>query len=501
MIATVFLNSRRMIWAVLLGLSLLLFIPVLSHALTVQDIPNPREINGGWVADTANLLSNETEAKLNQILSELAAENGSEIAVVTVPSTQPDSPQEFATELLNNWGIGKAGQDNGVLFLISINDGRVEIETGYGVEGVLNDAKVGRILDEQVIPQFQQKNYEAGIFAGTVALTQALETESFGPVSTANPAENSLDFLIPVAAAGSIFSLFSASKQSASRTLKPTGYTRLKGQEYRLGTEGYLFQLRLASCLFIVILGLIACLAVGILIDLFLIIFIFILGIFLAIPMAWALEQAFFKKLKDGRLRCHYVCQDCQNPLEPLSSQKVYTLLTDHERGAQRLETVSFDGLLCPHCHPAKMMDEAVKSVQSKDSIPEDFKTSSGLARPGVQLVAYVLSEAGVGYCPTGQELTVTRKSRIIRQPTHYLNGKRLVTDSCRCCSYNTENVQVIPRLPASRTIYVGTGSGYGRGGGFSGGGGFGGGGGGFSSGGGSFGGGTSGGGGAGRSF
>ncbi|NJO71975.1 MAG: TPM domain-containing protein [Oscillatoriales cyanobacterium RM1_1_9] len=292
---TAFPRCRRLIWALILGFSLCFWIPIISHALTVQDIPNPQQLNGGWVADTADILSSETEARLNQTISDLEATNGSEIAVVTVPSTAPESPKAFATALLNAWGIGKAGQDNGVLFLVAVNDGRVEIETGYGAEAVLNDAKAGRILDEQVIPQLKQRDYESGILAGTNALVNALEPEAFGPATGSTPAEDSLDFLIPVAAAGSIFSFFSASRKSANRSLKPLGYTRLKGQDYRLDTETYLFQLRLASGLLIAIFALIACLILGIVIDIFTIIIVLILSIFLSILMAWVLEQVFLK--------------------------------------------------------------------------------------------------------------------------------------------------------------------------------------------------------------
>lgn len=144
-------------------------------ALTVQEIPNPRQTSGGWVTDMANVLSPATEAEINQLITELEAENGSEMAVVTVPETAPSAtPKAFATELFNTWGIGKADRDNGVLFLISVGDQRAEIETGYGIEKILPDEQVSEILEQAVIPHYKNGNYDQGTLAGTQALAEAL---------------------------------------------------------------------------------------------------------------------------------------------------------------------------------------------------------------------------------------------------------------------------------------------------------------------------------------
>ncbi|MCU0534486.1 MAG: TPM domain-containing protein [Hydrococcus sp. Prado102] len=147
-----------------------------SYALTVREVPNPRQTNNGWVTDSANILSDRTEDQLNQMISQLETQNGTEIAVVTVPETSPSpSPKQFATELFNYWGIGKAERDNGILLLISVGDRRTEIETGYGVESILPDAKVGNIINTQITPQFKQKHFDEGTLAGTQALIDAVE--------------------------------------------------------------------------------------------------------------------------------------------------------------------------------------------------------------------------------------------------------------------------------------------------------------------------------------
>ncbi|MGB3767796.1 MAG: TPM domain-containing protein, partial [Phormidesmis sp.] len=80
--------------------------------------------------------------------------------------------------------IGKEGVDNGVLFLVSKGDRRTEVETGYGVEGVLSDAKVGSILASRVTPQFKSGNFDAGILAGTEAIVSSLKGEAFEGASS-----------------------------------------------------------------------------------------------------------------------------------------------------------------------------------------------------------------------------------------------------------------------------------------------------------------------------
>lgn len=164
--------------------------PHLALALNVKDVPNPKQSQNGWVTDMANVLSSETEADINRLLSNLEAVNGSEIAVVTVPETTPSAtPKEFATALFNYWGIGKKGRDNGILLLIAKGDRRVEIETGYGVEDVLPDALVGNIINQKITPQFKQGNFDRGALDGTKALVTVLEGEVSNSTSP-NPAIN-----------------------------------------------------------------------------------------------------------------------------------------------------------------------------------------------------------------------------------------------------------------------------------------------------------------------
>lgn len=158
-----------------LSLALLNF-PVSSSAVTVDEVQNPRKLNGGWVEDMANILTPATEAEINRQISALEAQNGSEIAVVTVTETAPSrTPKEFATALFNRWHIGKKDKNNGILFLISKRDRRVEIETGYGVEAILPNAKVGNIIKQEITPRFKKDDFDGGTLAGTKALVISLQ--------------------------------------------------------------------------------------------------------------------------------------------------------------------------------------------------------------------------------------------------------------------------------------------------------------------------------------
>ena len=154
-----------------------------TQAVTVQELPNPRRTTGSSVLDQEQVISAETERQINSLITDLEQKTNTEMAVVTVNSSEPyNSLKEMATDLYNYWGIGKKGNDNGVLFLISVRERRMEIETGYGVEGILPDAKVGAILNKYVVPYFKEDNYDQGILSGVKALTQVLAQEEFTDV-------------------------------------------------------------------------------------------------------------------------------------------------------------------------------------------------------------------------------------------------------------------------------------------------------------------------------
>ncbi|MBI4212347.1 MAG: TPM domain-containing protein [Deltaproteobacteria bacterium] len=128
----------------------------------------------GFVNDFARVLKTETTSQLENILSAFERQSGIEIAVVTTPSLEEQPIEDYAVDLFKQWGIGKKGKDNGALFLIAPNERKTRIEVGYGLEGAINDALAGRLLDQVVVPRFKAGNIDEGIAAGTLAIVSRI---------------------------------------------------------------------------------------------------------------------------------------------------------------------------------------------------------------------------------------------------------------------------------------------------------------------------------------
>ncbi len=132
----------------------------------------------GYVSDWAEVFTPEQKADLTRRIEALKATNGAELAVVTLKSLKGGEIDDFASKLYEQWGIGEKGKDNGVLLLTAIEDRKVRIEPGYGMEGVLNDARCGRILDERVLPRFKEGNHAQGLIDGADALLAIMGGEA-----------------------------------------------------------------------------------------------------------------------------------------------------------------------------------------------------------------------------------------------------------------------------------------------------------------------------------
>ena len=128
-----------------------------------------------YVNDYANLLSSETENYIMNINQSLNSKTKAQVVVVTVQNLEGSSLEEYATELFRNFGIGDKKLNNGVLMLIALEERQSRIEVGYGLEGILNDAKTGRIQDEYMIPYLRQNNWDEGIKNGFSAIINEIE--------------------------------------------------------------------------------------------------------------------------------------------------------------------------------------------------------------------------------------------------------------------------------------------------------------------------------------
>jgi uncharacterized protein len=138
-------------------------------AQAVAAVPNPRALDRTWVADPAGAIK-ARQADLNALIDGFEQETGVEIAVVVLPSIGELNPKEFATALYNHWGIGKKGKDNGVLVLQVLDQRRIEIETGYGLEGSLPDVKCHWIIEDIATPFFRKGRFSDGHYETVRAL-------------------------------------------------------------------------------------------------------------------------------------------------------------------------------------------------------------------------------------------------------------------------------------------------------------------------------------------
>ncbi len=129
---------------------------------------------------TATLDAAQTQT-LEARLAAFETGKGSQLAVLIVPTTQPESIEQFSIRVVEAWKLGRKGVDDGALLLIAKNDHTLRIEVGYGLEGVLNDATAHRIVDEIIVPDLKRGDFYSGIDAGTAAMIKVVSGEPLPP--------------------------------------------------------------------------------------------------------------------------------------------------------------------------------------------------------------------------------------------------------------------------------------------------------------------------------
>ncbi|MBC8002770.1 MAG: TPM domain-containing protein [Opitutaceae bacterium] len=131
--------------------------------------------------DYAKAVSSQTAKALNQALEDFEKQNASQVVVAVFPKMEsPSSVQDFVHRMFINWKIGQKGKDNGVLLAVFVQDRKLWIEVGYGLEGALPDARAKRIIEDEITPNFKTGNYDAGLQAGVNAILQSIRGEYKG---------------------------------------------------------------------------------------------------------------------------------------------------------------------------------------------------------------------------------------------------------------------------------------------------------------------------------
>jgi uncharacterized protein len=157
---------------------------LLSGPSMAEDTAFPRPT--GAVNDFAKVISQEQRAAMEGLAREVLQKTGTAVVVVTIPTAGDRVVDDYATRLYEAWGIGKKGEDKGVLILLAMKERRVRIETGYGVEGILPDGVVGEIIRLQVIPQLKQGDYERGLLNAMTAVSDVIARDA-GVTLTGRP--------------------------------------------------------------------------------------------------------------------------------------------------------------------------------------------------------------------------------------------------------------------------------------------------------------------------
>ncbi|MBI5063995.1 MAG: TPM domain-containing protein [Desulfatitalea sp.] len=135
----------------------------------------------GRVNDYARMLGDPAKRHLETILADLERTDGTQIAVLTVPSLEGQPIEEFSIQVAEQWGIGQKQNDNGALLVIAKNDRKLRIEAGFGLEGRLTDLAAGRIIRNVIGPRFKAGHFDEGIIDGVTAMIGTVKGEYTAP--------------------------------------------------------------------------------------------------------------------------------------------------------------------------------------------------------------------------------------------------------------------------------------------------------------------------------
>jgi len=148
----------------------------------------------GPVNDLAGILSDDKKTEIENFLFEIEKKSDVQIAVLTIPSLEGENCEEYSLRVAETWQLGSKEKDSGVLLLVAVNDKKMRIEVGYGLEASITDAAAGRIIRNVIAPEFKTGNFGSGIFLGVKAIAGcALQDENM--LSKINSSDDDSDGL------------------------------------------------------------------------------------------------------------------------------------------------------------------------------------------------------------------------------------------------------------------------------------------------------------------
>jgi len=142
-------------------IAILIILLGLTFSVSADNLPRPR----GYLNDFAGVVDGTSAQQIESICTSIERSTGVEISVITIESLDGSTIEQEGLRYLEGWGVGKKGEDNGVVIIVAIKDRKIRIETGYGMEGILPDSKAGEIIRYDITPRFKQSDYGGGLLA------------------------------------------------------------------------------------------------------------------------------------------------------------------------------------------------------------------------------------------------------------------------------------------------------------------------------------------------
>jgi uncharacterized protein len=135
----------------------------------------------GRVVDQTATLTREQQSTLEQTLQAFEARKGSQIAVLIVPTSAPESIEQYALRVVEQWKLGRKKVDDGAILVVAKNDRTLRIEVGYGLEGSLTDAASRRIIGDTITPRFKEGDFYGGVSAGIDQMIRVIDGDPLPP--------------------------------------------------------------------------------------------------------------------------------------------------------------------------------------------------------------------------------------------------------------------------------------------------------------------------------
>lgn len=394
---------------------LIALLPAVVGAVSPDKVPNVHVMRAdSWVSDPDHLLSDAARQHADSILNRLSNATTAEVTVAMVADLDGQDIDSYATELFELWGIGKKDRDNGLLMVISRDDRRAALRTGYGMEGVINDARAGRIIRQDIAPNMKTGNIDSALIQAVEAISLYVTDPEAADYLHSDQKANAhgdddlslKEFMngwltvsaiaIVVLLAWLLITYFSSRGES-----DPRRYTRLDSMRLPF------------------LMAIPATLGIGV--------------------IAWL---SLWLLMRHVRLHRHD-CPNCGTRMHRVDEVHDNDYLTPAQDMEEKLNSVDYDVWLCPRCNET-------------DILP------------------YINRRSSYTVCPDcGARARALVANRILRQPTTRYEGQGVRIFRCNNCGRETQTPYTIAKIVQPPIVIVGGGGGgrgFGGGGGFSGG-------------------------------